>query len=117
MTHRLNCIALGPVVVFDGIANSGANHAIVISPATHFKGATMLRWGDDWAIGMSGEITEVPVGFAHETIIVAGTGVTETMDRYVLTTLPSPALLSIPGTKHTASALSSRQQASSDNAR
>ena len=45
-------------------------------------------WGDDWAIGMSGEITEVPVGFAHETIIVAGTGVTETMDRYVLTTLP-----------------------------
>lgn len=72
----------GPVVVFDGLENGGENHAVVISPASHYKGATMLRWGDDWTIGMSGEITEVPMGFTHETIIVAGSGVTATMDAY-----------------------------------
>ena len=42
----------------------------------------MLRWGDDWITGMSGEITEVPAGFSHETILVAGAGVTATMDYY-----------------------------------
>ena len=72
----------GPVVVFDGYENGGSGTAVVISPATHFKGATMLRWGDDWTIGMSGEITEVPAGFVHETILVAGAGVTATMDHY-----------------------------------
>ena len=75
-------LSAGPVVVFDGLESSGSNHAVVIAPATHFKGATMLRWGDDWTVGLSGEITEVPVGFSHETIMVAGTGVTETMDHY-----------------------------------
>ena len=72
----------GPVVVFDGLENGGENHAVVISPASHFKGATMLRWGDDWTIGMSGEITEVPPGFTHETILVSGSGVTATMDAF-----------------------------------
>ena len=42
----------------------------------------MLRWGDDLVVGMSGEITEVPAGFKHETILVSGDGVTETMDYY-----------------------------------
>jgi hypothetical protein len=72
----------GPVVIFDGFENDGGNSAIVVSPATHFKGATMLRWEDDWVVGMSGEITEVPAGFSHSTILVAGGGVTETMDYY-----------------------------------
>jgi hypothetical protein len=32
---------------------------------------------------MSGEITEVPVGFRHETVLVAGgNGVTEAVDYY-----------------------------------
>ena len=77
-------LSSGPVVVYDGFENGGSNHALVISPATHFKGATMLRWGDDeWAVGMSGEITEVPVGFTHETIMVVGdAGVTEAMDYF-----------------------------------
>ena len=75
-------LSSGPVVVHDGLTNGGSNHAVVVSPATHFKGATMLRWEDDWTVGMSGEITEVPVGFKHETVLVAGNGVTATMDYY-----------------------------------
>ena len=76
-------LSSGPVVVYDGLENGGSNHALVVSPATHFKGATMLRWGDDWTVGMSGEITGVPAGFKHETILVAGdAGVTGAMDYY-----------------------------------
>ena len=76
-------LSSGPVVVYDGLENGGSNHAIVVSPATHFKGATMLRWGDDWTVGMSGEIASVPAGFKHETILVTGkAGVTEAMDYY-----------------------------------
>jgi hypothetical protein len=31
-------LSSGPVVAFDGWENGGTNHAVVISPATHFKG-------------------------------------------------------------------------------
>ena len=55
---------------------------MVVSPATHFKGATMNQWDDDWVVGLSGEIAEVPAGFAHETILHAGKGVTATVDRF-----------------------------------
>ena len=75
-------LSTGPVVVYEGLENGGSNHALVVSPATHFKGATMNRWGDDWTVGMSGEITEVPAGFRHETIVVAGEGVTGTVDAF-----------------------------------
>ena len=46
------------------------------------KGATMMRWADDWTVGLSGEITQVPAGFTHETILVSADGVTATMDYY-----------------------------------
>ena len=77
-------LSSGPVVAYDGFENGGSNHALVISPATHFKGATMHRWGDDeCAVGMSGEITEVPVSFTQEAIMVAGdAGVTEVMNHF-----------------------------------
>jgi hypothetical protein len=65
-------LSSGPVLVYDGHTNGGNNHALMLSPATHFKGATMNKWGSDWTVGMSGEITEVPAGFEHETILVAG---------------------------------------------
>jgi hypothetical protein len=61
-------LSAGPVLVFDGLQNGGTNHALLVSPATHFKGATMNRWDADWTVGMSGEITEVPAGFEHETV-------------------------------------------------
>ena len=75
-------LSSGPIVIFDGLENAGGDHAVVISPATHFKGATMMRWEEDWVVGLSGEITHVPAGFLHETILVAGEGVTATVDYY-----------------------------------
>lgn len=78
-------LSSGPVVVFDGVGDSpgAGGDTLIVSPATHFKGATMLRWGADWTVGLSGEITGVPEGFSHETILVAGReGVTETVDYY-----------------------------------
>eukprot|EP00937_MAST-01D_sp_MAST-1D-sp2_P001128 g1128.t1 len=67
-------LSSGPVVVFEGMEHGGRGDALVVSPATHFKGATMLQWADDWVVGLSGEITEVPAGFSHETIVHAGRG-------------------------------------------
>ena len=75
-------LSSGPIVIFDGLENAGGDHAVVISPATHFKGATMMRWEEDWVVGLSGEITHVPAEFLHETILVAGEGVTATVDYY-----------------------------------
>lgn len=49
-------LTAGPVVVF-GDSPGGA--ALVVSPASHFKGAVQNRWGDDWVAGVSGEVTEV----------------------------------------------------------
>lgn len=72
-------LSSGPVVLFDGFENGGNNDAVVVSPATHFKGATMNVWADEWVVGLSGEITEVPRGFAHETIVHASKGVTATV--------------------------------------
>lgn len=62
-------LSSGPVVVYEGLESGGAGRAIVISPATHFKGATMNLWGGDWVVGLSGEIEKVPAGFVHETIL------------------------------------------------
>jgi hypothetical protein len=41
-----------------------------------------LRDGDNWAIGVSSEVEEVPAGFVHQTLLVAGSSVTGTMDKY-----------------------------------
>lgn len=72
----------GPVVVHEGLSSGGSSNALMVSPATHFKGAVQLREGDNWAIGVSGEVEEVPEGFMHRTLLVAGGSVTQTMDKY-----------------------------------
>ena len=71
----------GPVVVHEGLATGGGS-ALMVSPALHFKGAVQLREGDNWVIGVSGEVEEVPAGFTHQTLLVAGDGVTKTMDMF-----------------------------------
>ena len=35
-----------------------------------------------WAAGLGGEITDLPEGFTHETVVVAGQGVRHTMRRW-----------------------------------
>eukprot|EP00037_Helgoeca_nana_P023111 m.238914 g.238914 ORF g.238914 m.238914 type:complete len:378 (+) comp26243_c0_seq8:128-1261(+) len=47
----------GPVVIYRGDSNGSA---LMVSPASHFKGAVQNRWGGDWVSGVSGEVTEVP---------------------------------------------------------
>ena len=39
----------------------------------------MNVWGDEIVVGMSGEITSVPPGFYHDTILHVNTGVTDTV--------------------------------------
>jgi hypothetical protein len=75
----------GPVVLFDGAStgNSKGDHAMIISPATHFKGAVQFMRDRDWVAGVSGEVTKVPAGFTHETILHAtGLGITTTIEEW-----------------------------------
>ena len=69
----------GPVVLF----TAASAHALVISPASHFKGAVQMRSGENWVAGVSGEVLQVPAGYSHETILHAtAKGVTRTLDTW-----------------------------------
>ena len=70
----------GPVVLYSG--EKAGNKAVVISPANHFQGSVMYHDGRAWSVGMNGEITSVPAGYAHKTIFVVGDGATNAMDRF-----------------------------------
>jgi len=70
----------GPVVLYGG--RKFQNAAVMISPATNFKGSLGHRSNSTWSHGMSSDILEVPKGYRHVTVVVAGDGVTETMDAY-----------------------------------
>eukprot|EP00038_Savillea_parva_P028861 m.67416 g.67416 ORF g.67416 m.67416 type:complete len:998 (+) comp8438_c0_seq1:47-3040(+) len=78
----------GPVVLFDNSTLAqpyGATcpaAALVVSPASHFKGAVTGRWGPDWVAGVSGEVEEVPAGYTHDTILAVGTGISGAVDTY-----------------------------------
>jgi len=70
----------GPVVIVAPETAGGA--AVIVAPATHFKGAVQLRSNQaggahDWVVGVSGEVASVPAGFRHETMLFAGAGVTD----------------------------------------
>jgi hypothetical protein len=84
-TEKVLGLDSGPVVIFDGRGDElvQGNHALIVSPATHFKGAVQMRSGADWVAGVSGEVEEVPAGFTHETIVHASdSGVTHTIDSW-----------------------------------
>ena len=70
----------GPVVLYGGQKYGGA--AMVISPASNFKGALGYRTNHSWSHGMSSDIVSVPEGYKHITVVVPGQGVSEAMDRY-----------------------------------
>jgi hypothetical protein len=73
----------GPVVLFDATAPAEGSRALVVSPATHFKGAVQMRHGESWVAGVAGEVEEVPAGYSHETILHAtAQGVTRTLDQW-----------------------------------
>ena len=69
----------GPVVLFDEQFNS-----LVVAPMDNFKSAVHhVRDGATvWDTGVSSELTDLPVGFEHRTMLVGGIGITATMDAW-----------------------------------
>lgn len=66
----------GPWVLFDGPL-----HTLVISPADHFFVTEMQSEGK-LASAIEPGVRELPAGFSHTTIFVAGEGVNGTIDRW-----------------------------------
>lgn len=72
----------GPVVLFDPQFNS-----LVIAPMDNFKSVVHhVRGGTGasatWDTGVSSELTSLPPGFEHRTLLVAGRGITATLDAF-----------------------------------
>ena len=71
----------GPVVLFDANFTS-----VVIAPMDNFKTAVhTVRKGapsPTWDTGISSELTELPPGFEHRTMLVVGEGITQAMDTF-----------------------------------
>jgi hypothetical protein len=67
----------GPVVLFDEEFNS-----LVVSPMDNFKSAVHTANGMAWETGVSSELEELPPGFEHRTMLVAGSGITATIDAW-----------------------------------
>jgi len=67
----------GPWVLFN------ESHAIVLSPADHFRISSMLLAGDgSTAIGVDPGIASLPDGFSHGTVLAAGIGVDTAMEAW-----------------------------------
>ena len=56
----------GPVVLFD------AHRALVVSPLENFKSAVHSASSGVWETGVSSELSSLPAGFRHRTLIQAG---------------------------------------------
>ena len=68
----------GPVAVFD--ASSGC---LVVAPMDNFKNAVHYsRDNTTWETGVSSEVRQLPPNFEHRTILVAGRGITATLDAW-----------------------------------
>eukprot|EP00937_MAST-01D_sp_MAST-1D-sp2_P001458 g1458.t1 len=80
----------GPVVLFDAHDADAGFASLVVSPLDNFKSAVhyMRRSGAHdsggavWEAGVTSELTSLPAGFEHRTLLVAGTGVTATLQRW-----------------------------------
>jgi hypothetical protein len=66
----------GPVVLFD---DNASLVSLVVSPMDNFKNAVHhVRAGIPlaWETGVSSELSALPIGFEHRTLLVAGSGIT-----------------------------------------
>jgi hypothetical protein len=79
----------GPVVLYD--SDSEQFSTLVVGPMDNFKTAvhTVRSTAADgapahavWETGVSSELTSLPAGFEHRTLIVAGSGITATLDSF-----------------------------------
>ena len=70
----------GPVVLFD---SSGELKSLVVAPMNNFKSAVhTVHEGAIWETGVSTELTELPAGFEHRTMLIARSGITAAMDAF-----------------------------------
>ena len=69
----------GPVVLYNA-----AFESLVVAPMDNFKSAVHFarRPLAVWEAGVSSELTSLPAGFEHATMLFAGRGVTATLDRW-----------------------------------
>lgn len=76
--HLAGLSSNGPVVLFD------LTSSLIVSPLDNFKTAvhTCSFEANAWETGVSSELTSIPRGFSHRTLIIAGVGVTQAIDAY-----------------------------------
>lgn len=67
----------GPWVLFDS-----KMHGLMISPADHYFVAEMQSGASQMASAITASIAQLPQGFSHRTIFVAGDGVNSTIDSW-----------------------------------
>lgn len=71
----------GPVALFNN-----TDTTVVVSPLDNFKNAVHYFRNDQgmqaWETGVSSEVFELPSGFSHRTLLVTGSGITATMDKW-----------------------------------
>mmetsp|Transcript_70058 Transcript_70058/g.180567 ORF Transcript_70058/g.180567 Transcript_70058/m.180567 type:complete len:808 (-) Transcript_70058:158-2581(-) len=80
--HMSGLTASGPVALFDGSLLT-----LVVSPMDHFTTAVQTSHGDlsvggAWEMGVSSEITALPPGFTHRTVVLVRQGVTAALDAW-----------------------------------
>lgn len=67
-----------PVALYDQL-----HQTIVVSPLTNFKVAASYAGNDNsWKMGVSSMIPSVPSNFSHITVLLAGDGVTATLEKW-----------------------------------
>eukprot|EP00438_Fugacium_kawagutii_P003001 Skav233480 [mRNA] locus=scaffold1310:56392:61546:+ [translate_table: standard] len=76
--HLAGLSSNGPVVLFDQTSS------LIVSPLDNFKTAvhTHSVEANAWETGVSSELTSIPSGFSHRTLIIAGVGITQAIDAY-----------------------------------
>ena len=74
--HLAGLSSNGPVVLYSSTLS------LVVSPVDNFKSAVHTVSDMAWETGVSSELTSLPKGFSHRTLIMAGRGITHLLDEY-----------------------------------
>eukprot|EP01051_Picozoa_sp_SAG22_P015422 SAG22_NODE_2012_length_3141_cov_3.171269_1_plen_863_part_00 len=80
---NLTGLTYGPVVLFDESQADASYPVAVVSPMTNVNvGAMNVRAERLWAHGPSWELTAVPAGFTHRTLVMTGTAIRPTLRKW-----------------------------------
>ena len=91
---NLTGLTYGPVVLFDESQPNASFPVAVVSPMSNINiGAMNVRMERLWAHGPSWELTSVPVGFTHRTLVITGIAVRPTLHKW------GQFMLAVHGTK------------------